>query len=130
MKKLKELGRDVAQAGSNVLITGESGTGKELFAQSIHAASKKSDGPFVPVNCAAIPSELMNSELFGYENGAFTGAQKGGYAGKFEQANNGTIFLDEIAELPLSMQGLCCGYSRTALFPVSAAAGIYLSMCA
>lgn len=105
MKKLKELGRDVAQAGSNVLITGESGTGKELFAQSIHAASKKSDGPFVPVNCAAIPSELMNSELFGYENGAFTGAQKGGYAGKFEQANNGTIFLDEIAELPLSMQG-------------------------
>lgn len=105
MKTLKALGRDIALAGSNVLITGESGTGKELFAQSIHAASKKSSGPFVPVNCAAIPNELMSSELFGYENGAFTGAQKGGYAGKFEQANNGTIFLDEIAELPLSMQG-------------------------
>ena len=86
------------------LILGESGTGKELFAQSIHNESWRSMGAFVKVNCAAIPAELIESELFGYEEGSFTGAKKGGKIGKFEVADGGTIFLDEIGELPLHMQ--------------------------
>lgn len=89
---------------SNVLIIGETGTGKELFAQSIHNASMEQSGPFVAVNCGAIPEELVESELFGYTAGSFTGAQKGGKAGLFELAHNGTIFLDEISEMPLSSQ--------------------------
>jgi len=89
-----------------VLIEGESGTGKELLAQSIHAASYLAAGPFIAVNCGAIPKELAASEFFGYEGGAFTGATKEGRAGKFEQANGGTIFLDEIGELPLDLQTL------------------------
>ncbi len=87
-----------------VLLTGESGTGKELFAQAIHHASPRKMQPFVRVNCAAIPRELLESELLGYEKGAFTGARSGGKAGKFELAHQGTIFLDEIGELPLDMQ--------------------------
>ncbi|WP_017727833.1 sigma-54-dependent Fis family transcriptional regulator [Halalkalibacterium ligniniphilum] len=87
-----------------ILIEGESGTGKELFAQSIHNASKRADGPFVAVNCGALPKELGVSELFGFEGGTFTGAAKGGKAGKFKQAQGGTIFLDEIGEMPLEMQ--------------------------
>ncbi len=87
-----------------VLITGESGTGKELFAQAIHKASSRSRMPFVRVNCAAIPENLLEAELFGYAEGAFTGARKGGTPGKFEIANGGTIFLDEIGEMSLSMQ--------------------------
>ncbi len=87
-----------------VLITGESGVGKELFAHSIHSSSKRKDGPFVRVNCAAIPESLIESELFGYEKGAFTGAQGTGKIGKFELANGGTIFLDEIGDFPLSLQ--------------------------
>lgn len=106
MLELKSIAMRVAKTGSNVLIQGESGTGKELLAQSVHSANERRTGPFVPVNCAAIPNELMSSELFGYESGAFTGALKGGYAGKFEQANGGTIFLDEVSEMPLSMQSL------------------------
>lgn len=106
MLDLKSIAMRVAKTGSNVLIQGESGTGKELLAQSVHSGNDRRTGPFVPVNCAAIPNELMSSELFGYESGAFTGALKGGYAGKFEQANGGTIFLDEVSEMPLSMQSL------------------------
>lgn len=89
---------------SPVLITGESGTGKELFAQAIHQAGKRKLHPFVRVNCAAIPKDLLESELFGYEKGAFTGALSGGKAGKFELAHQGTMFLDEIGDLPLEMQ--------------------------
>jgi len=87
-----------------VLITGESGTGKELFAQSIHQASARSQYPFIQVNCAAIPKDLLESELFGYVKGSFTGASNKGKPGKFEMANMGTIFLDEIGDMPLEMQ--------------------------
>lgn len=104
MEYLKKLGRTAAQSNSTVLILGESGTGKELFAQAIHKASYRKFGPFAPINCAAIPRELLESELFGYETGAFTGARRGGKPGKFELANGGTIFLDEIGDMPLEMQ--------------------------
>jgi transcriptional regulator with PAS, ATPase and Fis domain len=87
-----------------VLILGESGVGKELFAQSIHGASERRDGPFVAVNCGALPGELIESELFGYVGGAFSGARREGCPGKFEAADGGTIFLDEIGELPLAAQ--------------------------
>jgi len=101
---LKETVIKVAPRNSNVLITGESGTGKELFAQAIHAASLRRSGPFVKVNCAAIPDTLLESEFFGYEEGAFTGSRKGGQAGKLELANGGTVLLDEIGDLPFSLQ--------------------------
>jgi len=101
---LKETVRKIAPRNSNVLITGESGTGKELFAQAIHSASLRRSGPFVKVNCAAIPDTLLESEFFGYEEGAFTGGRKGGQAGKFELANAGTVLLDEIGDLPFSLQ--------------------------
>jgi transcriptional regulator with PAS, ATPase and Fis domain len=104
MKTLKEKTLRIAQRPSNVLLSGESGTGKELFAHAIHAASKRRFAPFVRVNCAAIPEQLMEAELFGYVDGAFTGARKGGQCGKFEQAHTGTIFLDEISEMPQHMQ--------------------------
>ena len=100
----KDQAKKAAKSDSNVLIIGESGTGKELFAHSIHSDSKRSMGVFIKVNCAAIPGELLESELFGYEEGSFTGAKKGGKIGKFEAADGGTIFLDEIGELPLHMQ--------------------------
>ncbi|KUO60043.1 MAG: Fis family transcriptional regulator [Gracilibacter sp. BRH_c7a] len=95
---------NAANSSSNVIISGESGTGKELFAHSIHNASQRREGPFVSINCAAIPTELIASELFGYVEGAFTGARKGGSMGKFEYANTGTIFLDEIGEMPIHVQ--------------------------
>lgn len=100
----KYMAKKAAQTNSNVLLLGESGTGKELFAHSIHNGSMRSYSPFVKVNCAAIPSDLLESELFGYEEGAFTGAKKGGKIGKFESANGGSIFLDEIGDMPLKMQ--------------------------
>lgn len=93
-----------AESDSNIMIYGENGTGKELFARAIHNCSSKRDGPFIPINCGAIPENLIESELFGYEEGSFTGAKKRGKPGKFELANNGTIFLDEIGELPLQQQ--------------------------
>lgn len=93
-----------ARGNSTVLITGESGTGKEMFAKAIHYASPRVDGPFITVNCGAIPENLLESELFGYEKGAFTGASEKGKAGKFELADGGTIFLDEIGDMPLHLQ--------------------------
>lgn len=99
-----EWAKRAAQMNSRVLIFGESGTGKELFAQAIHNASPVRSGPFVAVSCAAIPRDLIESELFGYVDGAFTGAKRGGLIGKFELANGGTLFLDEINSLPLDMQ--------------------------
>lgn len=94
----------IASSGSTVLLYGETGTGKELFAQSIHNASDRRNKPFVAINCGALPSSLIESSLFGYEEGAFTGAKKGGSPGAFEQANEGTIFLDEISEMDLNLQ--------------------------
>ncbi|SCI19619.1 Transcriptional regulatory protein ZraR [uncultured Clostridium sp.] len=93
-----------SKSNSTVLITGESGTGKELFARAIHNHSYRCENPFIAVNCAAIPDNLLESELFGYEEGAFTGAKKGGKLGKFELAHNGTIFLDEIGDMSLHLQ--------------------------
>ncbi|MDH7577078.1 MAG: sigma 54-interacting transcriptional regulator [Bacillota bacterium] len=102
--KAINLAKTASKSSSSVLLLGESGSGKELFAQAIHNASLRRNGPFISVNCAAIPRELLGTELFGYEEGAFTGAKKGGNFGKFELAHNGTIFLDEIGEMPLEMQ--------------------------
>ena len=99
-----EYAKKISGSKSTILITGESGTGKEVFAQSIHNYSGRSSERFVAVNCGAIPESLIESELFGYEEGAFTGAKKGGMPGKFETANKGTMFLDEIGEMPLDMQ--------------------------
>ncbi|MCE2604012.1 sigma-54 factor interaction domain-containing protein, partial [Pseudomonas aeruginosa] len=86
-------------ADTTVLINGETGTGKELAANAIHHISKRANGPMIEINCAAIPENLVESELFGYEEGSFTGAQKGGRPGKFELADKGTIFLDEVDQL-------------------------------
>ncbi|HEV2461177.1 MAG TPA: sigma 54-interacting transcriptional regulator [Ktedonobacterales bacterium] len=98
------LARIAAQSTSTVLLHGETGTGKEVFAQAIHNGSARADGPFVAINCAAIPRELISSELFGYEGGAFTGADRRGRPGKFELANGGTLFLDEIGDMPRDLQ--------------------------
>jgi len=102
--EVKELAKQYAMKYSNVLITGESGTGKELFAHSIHNASRRNKGPFIKLNCSCFPRELLESELFGYEGGAFSGSRREGKPGKFELADNGSIFLDEIGELPLDIQ--------------------------
>lgn len=102
--KLKKDAERFAKGPSNILLQGKSGTGKEMFARAIHNASFVCDGPFVTVNCAAIPENLLESELFGHKEGAFTGSMKGGKIGKFEQANGGTLFLDEIGDLPLHLQ--------------------------
>ena len=104
MTEVKAMAQRVAQSSSTVLIRGESGTGKEMFARAIHYSSPRKDGPFIKINCSAIPETLLESELFGYEEGAFTGAKKGGKPGKFELAHKGTLFLDEIGDMPLNMQ--------------------------
>lgn len=104
MKALINYAKSVAAGGATILIQGESGTGKELFAQAIHNASRRANGPFVAINCGVIPAELIGSEFFGYAEGAFTGASKGGKPGKFEMASGGTLFLDEIGEMPLAQQ--------------------------
>lgn len=100
----KKLAERISESHSSVLLIGESGTGKELFAHAIHNNSMRESMPFVAINCASIPEHLLESELFGYEEGAFTGAKKGGKKGQFEIANNGTLFLDEIGDMPLAMQ--------------------------
>ncbi|MEC9482372.1 MAG: sigma 54-interacting transcriptional regulator, partial [Halomonas sp.] len=96
--------RKVAPGDASVLIRGESGTGKELYAHALHRLSERAKGPFIKLNCAAIPEHLLEAELFGYEEGAFTGARKGGKPGKFQLAHGGTLFLDEIGDMPLAMQ--------------------------
>ncbi len=102
---VKELARRTAETSVSVFLHGASGTGKEMFAQSIHNASDRKDYPFIAINCAAIPKEIAESELFGYAPGAFTGAKKGGNIGKLEAADKGTVFLDEIGDMPLELQG-------------------------
>jgi len=101
---VKDMIKKVATTKSNVLLEGESGTGKELVSQAIHNLSPRSEFPLIKVNCAAIPANLLESELFGYEHGAFTGSKKGGKLGKLEMANNSTILLDEIGDMPMNMQ--------------------------
>ncbi len=103
-QKVLKTARKVAPSETTVLITGQSGTGKEVMARALHEASPRSNKPFVAVNCGAIAPDLIQSELFGYAEGSFTGASRGGQAGKFEQASGGTIFLDEIGEMPLTIQ--------------------------
>lgn len=105
IKKVVDMARKVARNDSTVLLLGESGTGKEIFAQAIHSHSDRKNEPFIAINCAAIPRALVESELFGYEEGSFTGGRKGGRPGKLELANGGTIFLDEIGDMPLEIQG-------------------------
>lgn len=104
MEQIIETAKRYAASDSNVIIVGETGTGKELFAQSIHNASNRKNGPFVAINCAALPENLLESELFGYVEGAFTGTSKGGKMGLFEQAHGGTLFLDEIGEVTMPIQ--------------------------
>ena len=104
LKEVIQVGKRAATANLPILLLGESGTGKELFAQSIHNESNRAADPFIPVNCATIPSSLIESELFGYEEGSFTNAKKGGKVGLFEMANGGTLFLDEIGELSQELQ--------------------------
>jgi len=104
MRELVNMAKKISRTDCSVLIEGESGVGKELYAQSIHNESHRRNGPFIAINCSAIPKELFESELFGYESGSFTGAMKGGRPGKFELASGGTIFLDEIGEVPLEVQ--------------------------
>jgi PAS domain S-box-containing protein len=104
MRRVKNQAMITARGNSTVLITGESGTGKEMFAKAIHYSGLRNKGPFVTVNCGAIPENLLESELFGYEKGAFTGAGERGKAGKFELANGGAIFLDEVGDMPLHLQ--------------------------
>lgn len=104
--ELKHFAEKISKTPSSVLIQGESGTGKELFAHAMHNASTRREGPFVAINCAAIPKDLIGSELFGYVGGSFTGASRAGAKGKFELADGGTLFLDEIGEMPLEMQSV------------------------
>src|SRR5262244_3332643 len=103
MRAIRDVIENIADTDATVLIRGESGVGKDLVARAVHAASTRRDGPFVKVNCAAIPQDLLESQLFGHEKGAFTGAHRRKF-GQFEYANKGTLFLDEIAELPLALQ--------------------------
>lgn len=104
IKELKEIAKQVAKIDAPILLWGESGTGKEVLAQSIHNESRRKSGPFIGINCGAIPRELIESELFGYEGGSFTGASRGGRSGKLEAASGGTLFLDEVESMPLDVQ--------------------------
>ncbi len=127
IRKIKHEATMASRSMSTVLIVGESGTGKELFAQGIHAASGQL-GAFIEVNCAAIPAELLESEFFGYSEGAFTGAKRGGMKGKFELAQNGTIFLDEIGEMPLQLQAKLLRVLQEREFqPIGSAKTIHLN---
>ena len=104
MEKLFRSGMKAAKGKTTIMIRGESGTGKELFAHAIHSASNRKNGPFITVNCAAIPEHLLESEFFGYDEGAFTGAKQKGKVGKFEMAHGGTLFLDEVGDMSLQLQ--------------------------
>ena len=104
MQEIKQTISDFAKSNFTFLLTGETGVGKEVFARAIHELSSRADKPYIRINCAAIPSELLESELFGYEEGAFTGAKKSGKAGRFEMADGGTLLLDEIGEMPVALQ--------------------------
>ena len=104
LTKVKDIARNVSKSSSTVMLRGESGTGKELFARAIHNESPYAAAPFIAINCASIPDNLLESELFGYEGGSFTGSKRDGQMGKFELANGGTIFLDEIGDMPLHLQ--------------------------
>jgi transcriptional regulator with PAS, ATPase and Fis domain len=104
LEQVKVEAEKASKSTSTVLVQGESGTGKELFARAVHFNSNRAKRPFIPINCAAIPEQLLESEFFGYEDGAFTGARRGGTSGKFELANMGTIFLDEIGDMPIHLQ--------------------------
>jgi len=106
LRQTLETAKRAAKSDGNILLLGESGSGKDVFAQAIHNASNRRNGPYVAINCAALPKELISSELFGYSDGAFTGAKKGGNKGKVEMANGGTLFLDEIGEMPLEQQAI------------------------
>ena len=117
--------KQVAQSDATIMILGESGTGKEVLAQAIHGASAYHKGPFVPVNCGAIAKDLIQSELFGYSDGAFTGAKRGGHMGKFQMADGGTLFLDEIGEMPYEMQvNLLRVLEERIVVPVGAKKGV------
>ncbi|MFA7077130.1 MAG: sigma 54-interacting transcriptional regulator [Syntrophomonas sp.] len=127
--RVKSIAEQLSHTESTLLITGESGTGKELFAHGIHNSSNRNSHPFVRINCAALPENLLESELFGYEEGAFTGAMKGGKPGKFELAMGGTIFLDEIGDMPLSMQTkLLCVLQDRMVERVGATKPIYINV--
>ena len=104
MHEALRIARLAAEVDANLLITGESGTGKEMFAQAVHTGGSRADQPFVGINCAALPRDLLEAELFGYEKGAFTGARQAGQVGKFEQVGEGTLLLDEIGDMPPDMQ--------------------------
>ena len=104
MKNILHKCRQLASINTPILLTGETGTGKEVIARYIHEVSSRNDKPFIAINCGAIQKELIGSELFGYESGTFTGGKKEGKKGKFEEANGGTIFLDEIGEMPIDLQ--------------------------
>lgn len=127
MVHVKSLIDKVALSDARVLVLGANGTGKELVAHALHDQSRRAGGPFIEVNCAAIPSELIESELFGHEKGAFTSAIKQ-RKGKFEQADGGTLFLDEIGDMSLSARPKCCVLCRRIGFAGSAATRISKSM--
>ena len=103
-REVIDIAKAISHSDSSVLLMGESGTGKDMIAQAIHNESPRRNQSFVAINCAALPRELIASELFGYDEGAFTGAKKGGNVGKFELANHGTLFLDEIGDVPMDSQ--------------------------
>lgn len=113
MCALKAYAKRISASPSNVLILGESGTGKELFAQAIHSASARSDGPFVPINCASLPKDLLNSELFGYEEGAFTGASKGARRENLNRHPEGQYSLTRLATCRWKCRAPFCGFWKT-----------------
>ncbi|EXJ09354.1 Nitrogen regulation protein NR(I) [Nitrincola nitratireducens] len=121
IREVRSLVHQVACKDASVMISGESGTGKEVIARALHEHSDRKGQPFVPVNCGAIPAELLESELFGHERGAFTGAISS-RAGRFEMANGGTLFLDEIGDMPCRCRSSCCGCCRNASLSGSGAA--------